>query len=80
MPVLDWDGSAAMAELYDGLPVVRVWKDSAAHHEAHLAQRTPHMQRKAAFDCTHWCTPGVADLFARLILMAMQEHCAHPLK
>ena len=47
VPVLDWDGSAAMAELYDGLPVVRV-RDWTRVTPAYLEREWERLEREHA--------------------------------
>ena len=71
-----WESAHRVLEA-GGVPVVRVWAPTKDAGWAHLGMRTPHAAQKGG-DCTHchsWRTPGVADVFARLILFAMQEHC-----
>ena len=58
-----------------GLPVVRLWQDSAAHHDLHLGMRTAYVQHKGTSDCTHWCSPGVVDMWVPLLRNAVLKYC-----
>ena len=54
--------------------VIRVWNESRVHHSAYISNRTEHALKRGA-DCTHFCTPGVYDLWVQLLLGAMIQYC-----
>ena len=80
-----WDaplgtGTAVHATLAAaGIPTVRVWNLSRPHSQLHLGMRTPHTMRmgdNGSNDCTHYCTPGVVDLWvAGPLLDAIRHAC-----
>ena len=53
VPLVDWDGSPAMAKLYDGLPVVRV-RDWSALTPAFLQAEWERLQRAARAGELSW--------------------------
>ena len=79
-----WEPLNAALESQHAIPVVRVWNQTRALWDMHLANRTPHLLWRNAtgrelhsnFDCTHWCTPGVVDMWVALMMEALQRHCS----
>lgn len=77
-----WEPMHKVLEDRFGIPVIRVWNASRQHWDRHIANRTSHMLYRdqnatmhGNFDCTHWCTPGVVDLWLELILQSLIAHC-----
>ena len=84
-----WEPVNQLLENVHGIPVVRVWNHSREHWDKHIANRTKHMQywnkirghnmttieRRANSDCSHWCTPGVVDVWIELIMRTIASKC-----
>lgn len=71
-----WEPVHRTLEARFSIPVVRVWNASRMHWDKHVANRTKHtLGLNGFFDCTHWCTPGVADVWVSLLLEAVARHC-----
>ena len=56
-----------------GVRVVRVWNASRDAFDEHLHGKTKFVLNRS--DCTHWCTPGVVDIWTSLVLGAVRVHC-----
>ena len=59
---------------HSGIPIVRVWEDSRRRFDAHLDSKTPYVITR--HDCTHWCTPGVVDVWITRIVHVLSVACA----
>ena len=67
-PSNPWASARALGERY-GCRVMPVWDLSAGFWTEHLAKKTNHT-RARGYDCTHFCEPGVVDLWSlRLVDM-----------
>ena len=53
--------------------VLRVWDLSASMWAEHLANKTQHTRSKGGFDCTHFCEPGVVDIWSSRTLIKFRE-------